>query len=271
MSITSSQLPERFRREIDEQIAIFNQRRSFEERRHIPDTTAIPIEDPTRWLRIRDVICVFADMVGSTQLSASTHENTTAGAYQLFTGTAVAVFDSFEAPYIDVRGDGVFALFDSDQTYRALAAAVTFKTFAREEFAPRINAGGELQVGCHIGIDRKLVLVRKLGLKRFEGRTDRQNEVWAGKPVNMASKLASKAASDEMLVSDRFYSSIANEHARYSCGCEGGRPSNTRKLLWAAVDVSADRQFDFDLAYCLKSFWCPTHGSEFCEKLLTLD
>ena len=95
MSITESQLPERFRQEIDEQINIFNQRRTFEERRSIPDTTEIPIQDKTRWFRICSIICVCVDMLGSTQLSASIHENSTAGAYQLFTGTAVACFDKF--------------------------------------------------------------------------------------------------------------------------------------------------------------------------------
>jgi class 3 adenylate cyclase len=130
-------------------------------------------------------------MMGSTKLSAEAHDNSTAGAYQLFTGTAVRLFSEFEAPYIDVRGDGVFALFNSDQPYRALAAAVTFKTFAREEFTPRIKEKTEQAVGSHLGIDQKTVLVRKLGLKRHAERTDRQNEVWAGKPVNMAAKLAS--------------------------------------------------------------------------------
>jgi hypothetical protein len=59
MSIKESQLPERFRQEIDEQIDIFNQRRTFEERRAIPDTTEIPIQDKTRWFRIRSIICIF--------------------------------------------------------------------------------------------------------------------------------------------------------------------------------------------------------------------
>ena len=57
----------------------------------------------------------FVDMKGSTQLSATNHEKSTAGAYQLFTGTAVRLFDAFDAPYINVRGDGVFALFDQDR------------------------------------------------------------------------------------------------------------------------------------------------------------
>jgi class 3 adenylate cyclase len=90
-----------------------------------------------------------------------------------------------------VRGDGVFALFNSDQVYRALAAAITFTTFAREVFATEMKKLGYEGIGAHIGIDQKPVLVRKIGLKRIDDRTDRQNEAWAGKPVNMAAKLAS--------------------------------------------------------------------------------
>jgi class 3 adenylate cyclase len=271
MNIRNTQLPERFRCEIQEQLDVFAERRSFEERRAVPDTTEIPIQDKTRWFRIRDVICVYVDMMGSTQLSASAHESSTAGAYQLFTGTAVALFDAFNAPYIDIKGDGVFALFNANQPYRALAAAVTFKTFSEKEFVPRIKDSTGLGIGCHIGIDRKLVLVRKLGLKRFADRTDRQNEVWAGKPVNMASKLAAKSADKELLVSERFYSAITDNHARLSCGCSGGVPSTSKVNLWTTVDVSQDSKFDFATAYSLKSNWCDIHGANFCEKLLTLD
>lgn len=267
--IKADQLPNTYKDEIDEQIAIFEDKRTFEERREIPDTTAIPIVDKGRWFRIRSVISVFVDMKGSTQLSASTRESDTAGAYQLFTGTGVALFDKFEAPYIDVKGDGVFALFNSGQEYRALCAAVTFKTFAKEEFIPRINAKTGLSLGCHIGIDQKLVLVRKLGLKRYSDRTDRQNEVWAGKPVNMASKLASLSQDNEVFVSDRFYEKIADERARLSCGCSGGQPGGQKTPLWTEFDLSNDARFDFDKV--LKSPWCERHGKEYCEALLRLD
>lgn len=262
MSINESQLPERFRQEIQEQIGIYNQRRSFEERNSIPDTREIPIQDKTRWFRIRSIICIYVDMLGSTQFSASTNESATAGAYQLFTGTAVAIFDSFEASYIDVKGDGVFALFNGNQAYRALASAVTFKTFSKEEFVPKIKGATGITVGCHIGLDKKLVLVRKLGLKRYAERSDRQNEVWAGKPVNMAAKLAARTVDGELLVSDRFYESIPNEHARYSCGCNSGQTGQTKTLLWSPVDLTGDSKFDFRTAYCLKSQWCSIHGSE---------
>lgn len=265
--ISGNQVPERFRRVIAEQVEVYGQRRSITRTNRIPDTAVIPIENQQHWLKVPDVICVFVDMLGSTRLGATAHDNSTAGAFQLFTGTAVRLFNEFESPYIDVRGDGVFALFNSDQLYRSLAAAVTFKTFSDEEFVPRIRDSTGVQVGCHVGIDQETVLVRKLGLKRFGGRTDRQNEVWAGKPVNMAAKLASLTSDGQLLASDRFYNRLRDEHAILSCGC----PSGARQLLWSDVDLSGDDKFDFEKAFLLRSKWCKTHGSEFCEALLAID
>jgi class 3 adenylate cyclase len=265
--IGGDQVPERFRNVIAEQIAIYGQGRSITNTNHIPDTSEIPLENPRHWLKVPDVICIFVDMLGSTKLGATTHDRGTAGAFQLFTGSAVRLFNEFESPYIDVRGDGVFALFNSNQLYRSLAAAVTFKTFSEEEFGPRIQSDTGIQVGCHIGIDQKTVLVRKLGLKRYGGRTDRQNEVWAGKPVNMAAKLASLTADKQLLASDRFFCRLTDDRAVLSCGC----PSGAKGELWREVDLAADDKFDFDKAFLLGTKWCRRHGREFCEALLALD
>jgi class 3 adenylate cyclase len=201
-------------------------------------------------------------MMGSTKLSAETQDRSTAGAYQLYTGTAVRLFHAFE-----VRGDGAFALFNRDQTYRALAAAVTFKTFAREIFVPRIKELTGIEAGSHIGIDRKTVLVRRIGLRRAQGRTDRQNEVWAGKPVNMAAKLASMTEHDELLASERFFRNLKDERALKTCGC----PDGIKEDLWTEKDLSEDSRFDFDKAYSLRSQWCSKHGKEYCEAILALD
>ena len=265
--IGTDQMPARYKTVCDDQIAVYDRGRSITVRNSIPDTPQIPIENPKQWLRIPDVICVFVDMLGSTRLSAESHDASTAGAYQLFTGTAVKLFSEFESPYIDVRGDGVFALFDSEQKYRALAAAVTFKTFADEEFVHRIRKATDVQVGCHVGMDQKTVLVRKLGFKRHRGRTDRQNEVWAGKPVNMAAKLAAKTIHNELLVSDRYFKTLKDEHVLMSCGC----PEGKRTALWSKTDLSQDARFDFDSAYALKSNWCKTHGQEYCDTIVALD
>ena len=269
--IADNQLQGLYRSIIDEQISIYNKEHSITVRKEIPDTTIIPIENPYHWFRIPDVICMFVDMMGSTKLSAEAHDKSTASAYQLFTGTAVRLFSAFEAPYIDVRGDGVFALFNSNQPYRALAAAVTFKTFARNEFTPRIREKTEQDVGSHLGIDQKTVLVRKLGLKRHADRTDRQNEVWAGKPVNMAAKLASISEDNQLLVSDRFFKHIQHELILKSCGCLEGRYTGQKVDLWTPKDVSDDSRFDFGTAYSLGTIWCAQHGRDYCESILELD
>jgi class 3 adenylate cyclase len=206
-------------------------------------------------------------MIGSTQLSAQKHARGTARAYQFFTGTAVDLFHEFDAPYIDVRGDGVFGLFNQDQTYLALAAAVTFKTFVEVEFVPRFEKDTGIELGAHIGIDQGTVLVRRIGLKRRNDRTDRQNEVWAGKPVNMSSKLAGMAQAGELLVSDRYFRRIKHELVQMSCGC----PDEKKEELWTEVDVTEKPQFDFETAHCLTSRWCETHGEEYCNAIVALD
>lgn len=267
MNITNTQMPSFLKDVAQEQIDIYNLGRSITVYNEIPDTTQIPITNPSVWLRIPDVICVFIDMIGSTKLSAVKQEKGTAGAYQLFTGTAVRMFHEMDAPYIDVRGDGVFALFNSNQVYRAFISAVTFKTFADLEFMPRLKELTTAEIGCHIGIDQKTVLVRKIGLKRKNGRSDRQNEVWAGKPVNMASKLSSLGKHNQLYVSDRYYSKLNDDKARFSCGC----PSGENILLWKEVDVTINKMFDFDKAYCLESNWCATHGVEYFNELLKND
>jgi class 3 adenylate cyclase len=148
-----------------------------------------------------------------------------------------------------------------------LAAAVTFRTFASEEFIPLIKDKTELNVGSHVGIDMRTVLVRKIGFKRYKDRSDRQNEVWAGRPVNMAAKLSNESNDRELLASDRFFKKLTSRYALKSCGC----PNIEISDLWSEKDVSEDDRFDFDTAYSLSSVWCSRHGKEFCTKLLGED
>jgi hypothetical protein len=98
--ISENQMPSTFRNIINDQISIYRENRSITVVKAIPDTPQIPIENPRHWLKIPNVICIFVDMLGSTRLSAENHDNSTAGAYQLFTGTAVRLFSAFESPYI---------------------------------------------------------------------------------------------------------------------------------------------------------------------------
>ena len=76
-------------------------------------------------------------------------------------------------------------------------------TFVAKEFAPRVKEATDGEViNGHYGIDCRTVLVRKMGLKIVDGRTDRQNEVWVGKRVNMAAE-STKTSSCKRLVEGR--------------------------------------------------------------------
>lgn len=245
----------------------FNQSVSITKENQIPDTPKIPIQNPRTWLKIPNVICCFVDMEGSTKLSANLHDKTTAKAYRLFTETAIRIFHQFGAAYIDIKGDGVFSLFNQEQPYSALAATVSFKTFVYQHFTPNVKKLTGQDVGGHFGIDQKTVLVRRFGLKYYQNRTDRQNEVWAGKPINMAAKLASLSTGNRLWVSDRFFRNLTDEKATHSCGCPGGNKNE----LWEKEDLSNDSRFDFDTAYSLGSNWCEKHGKSFCSSLVKLD
>lgn len=260
MNITESQISKNIRDIIEKELQQFQEGVSITDRNAIPDTSQIPIQKPNEWFKIKDVTCVFVDMIGSTKLSATKRQTTMAKIYRLFTETIIRIFHEFEAPYIDVKGDGVFALFNYNQVYRALASAITIKTFVEEEFIPKIETitnEDEKDIGAHIGIDRTTLLVRKFGLKKSDERDDRQNEVWAGKAVNMAAKLSSMSDSGELLVSDRYYSQITDKLVRKSCPC------SNEADLWDIIKTD-DHKFDFSTIYRLKSRWCQIHGAEFC-------
>jgi class 3 adenylate cyclase len=259
-----NQVPDKYKKVLDEQLNIFKQSIKTTEFNNIPETSKIPIENPLHWIKLRDVVCVFVDMKGSTLVSAKTNEANIASIYQLFTGTAVKLFDALESPYIDIKGDGVFALFDSDKINQALCSAITFKTFCTEDIIPKIKEKYKIEVGTHIGIHIDDLLVRKIGFKRFKDRSDRQNEVWAGRTVNMSAKLAQLSEVNEVIVSENFYSRIINEKALFSCGCPGGE----KKKLWSELDVAADERFDFERAFKLSSNWCAIHGKDYIESIL---
>lgn len=262
-----AQFLSQFQKLIKQQVTLYGQGVTTELRTSIPLANDIPFTSRQRWLTIPNVISVFVDMIDSTRLSALKNTRNTARAYQLFTGTAVYLFHEFDAPYIDVRGDGVFGLFNQNQLYRALAAAITFKTFVEVEFMPRLRNDAKIELGAHIGIDQGTVFVHRIGLKRQGDRTDRQNEVWAGKPVNMSAKLAGKAEAGQLLVSDRYFSRIKHELVPKLCGC----PGNKKADLWTPLPLKNDSRFDFQTAHCLKMSWCKTHGEEHCNAIMALD
>ncbi len=257
---------------IKERKSVFTTTNAITERNKIPSNWNYPLKN-NQWYKIKDVICVFVDMRNSTVLNAETYDKSTASVYEFFTWTAIRFFHDFWASYIDIKWDWVFALFNHDEVFKALAAAITFKTFAGDIFMKKMKRKfPTIDVGFHMWIDQKVVLVKQIWLKDDVSRDSRKNEVWAWKPINMAAKLSSKSKDRQLLISERFYKKIKNEElVTKSCWCKDGEKSNETDDLWTEIDVSDDNKYDFNKAYLLESEWCSNHGEKWCKDILNLD
>ena len=230
---------------------------------------AVPPSGPSHrglWLKISDVTAVFVDIKGSTKLVSAADPRDVAEVYTHFVRAMTIIFNGFGARYIDIQGDGLFGLFsEGDSLFSALACAVTMNTAVQRELRQYIKKypipPGRLSVG--IGVDREEVLVRRLGLRRVE-----ENEVWSGKPVNMASKLSSRASYDQILISDRVYKALNSASANrrsallYDCKCKAGA---SKESIWHPEKPSRKRGFDFKTIYRSNMIWCPKHADEICE------
>ena len=243
----------------------------------VPDTG--PVHGGV-WLQIPEVTAVFVDMKGSTGLNSQFGAETAAHAYTYFNRAMAVILNGFQARYVAVQGDGLFGLFSGKGSrFLAAACAITMKTQVEtvigEHFRKDVSADWELRAG--IGVDRGKLLVRQLGL-----RGTGMNEVWAGTPVNMAAKLSGVAGPNEVAVSERVFADyqqsakIRRRVLLWSCGCDGhnrGRgldlPAEQSEYLWQSAPAPTNLGLDFDHVHRLRRPWCPTHGAEFCEALIT--
>lgn len=130
---------------------------------------------------------------------------------------------------------------------------------------------GEIEWGVHISLDSKTVLVKRVGISRRNNRSDRQNEAWAGKPVNMANKLRNICGAGSILVCDRYFGRLTDERVLISCGCDGSGGHNEKVDLWTRHEIGDDFPFDFPFYHEPKSKWCEIHGEEYGDAIVALD
>ena len=249
----------------------------------IKQQTEVPAEGPVSkglWFHMQNVTAVFVDLKGSTELSAYGSPKPSAFAYTYFIRAMVVIFERFGSNYIDIHGDGVFGLFSGPQSeFCAVASAITARTQIERDIDVRFekDTSSDWEMTAGIGIDRGPLLVRRLGLKGAK-----QNEVWAGKPVNMAAKLSSVACSNQVVVSERVFSQfrkaspIRRRALLWGCGCCGAVQGNgldasigETKCLWTQEPAPGEMGLDFGQIYRLESEWCCVHGAEVCETIVT--
>ena len=232
------------------------------------------------WLQIPEVTAVFADLKGSTALNAKFGAKAATQAYTYFNRAMSVILDGFKARYVDVQGDAVFGPFSGKGSrFLAAACAITMKTQVETVVADRFrqDTSTEWELAAGVGVDRGKLLVRRLGIERAG-----MNEVWAGTPVNVAAKLSGVAGRNEVVVSDRVladYENSAKIRRRallWDCSCRrnvSGRgldlPAGEAECLWRPDSVPGNLGLDFERIYRLRRSWCPAHGAEFCEAVVT--
>lgn len=228
------------------------------------DVATLPIE-VRRWTRISDVVAVVADLKSSTQLGTGSKAASTASIYEAGTGGVVKIFDSFDADFLQIQGDGAFALFWGDLRFeRAAAAGITVKTFSLD-FAEKIEAKwpNKPQTGFKVGIASHRVLVKRVGTPRNPAQ---QEPVWAGKPVNYAAKAAQSAERHELVVTGSVWDQFEkNDYLAFTCACGDG-PHDT---LWKDFVIPRLESDEKEAqGRRLTSAWCSIHGEEFCSAIL---
>ncbi len=233
----------------------------------IDDVDRFPAEDQIYsdkriWKRIRDVVVVVADLKGSTALSFKKHAQTSARLYEAVTGNCVRIAERFDPDFVDIQGDGLFALYHGERAFeRGMCAGITLKTFSERSVVPGIEremSDRFPKTGLKVGMASGVLAVKKVGMR---GTTE---PVWAGKPVNWATKCAQRADANQLIATQSVYNKFEdNDFVAYSCGC----PDGVAKRLWEDIIVE---KLPEDKANCklLRSQWCTEHGDEFCNAIL---
>jgi class 3 adenylate cyclase len=244
------------------------------------------LENPT-WLGgDREFVCLFIDLDQSSKLSFKKHPQTMAKIYDYFTQNIVNVmtdYPEFKADYIDIKGDGAFGIYEGkNAAQRAFCAAVTFKTFFDKHIRPKFQTESEI-INCKLAISKDKILVKKIGK-----RGDRNNnEVWAGRVVNNASKLSSltkdmyeapgaafifPAAHSLLVISEKIYNdlSVQPQKAIMSCGHDEAGNNCPSQSVWQVFDTSSNQDVFDDKVYFMAARWCQHCGDKSINELVKI-
>lgn len=243
-----------------------------------PTPSKLALETP-RWKKIENVVVVATDLKGSTRISYSKQDQVGARVYQAASGNCARIFQRFGAQFVDIQGDGLFAIFHGERAVqRAMAAAFTLKSFSARDLARLIdehlgkNVPEGFETGLKIGIDTGTLLAKRIGV-----RGEHNEPVWAGKPVNYATRCAQAADRHELIITDRFYELIKdNDYAAYSCGCQWGLNEDNEWVrtgeivpapLWGAKEVETLGDHSSCKTFPGACWWCTVHGDFFCAAI----
>jgi len=239
----------------------------------VPAVGGLPLEKTAegkyKWHRIDDVSVVATDLKASTAVSYSKQDRVGARLYQASTGNCARVLQQFTPSFVDIQGDGLFAIFSGERhAERAMTATVSLNSFGqRLALLLKEQLGDDVpemqESGLKVGADRGTLLVKRIGV-----RGEHNEPVWAGKPVNYATKCAQEAEAGRVIATSRFFNGFRdNEYVRWTCGCKNGVPAGEVVPLWRKVTVDALGEQHQNCRE-LVSRWCENCGNDFAASIL---
>lgn len=216
-------------------------------------------------------VCLFIDLDRSSKISFKKHPQTMAKIYDYFTQNIVDILNHpvFGADYIDIKGDGAFGIFEGDKaSFKALYCAITFKTLFEKYIKDKFDTG-EDKLSCKFGIHKDKILVRKIGKRGSRN----YNEVWAGRLVNNAAKLASEAKNVPMnpgqnylpiLVSKEVYGDFnANRQFGFHHCCDGEGSEASKDVEMFMESANFSDEVLGDKFYYTRVAWCKEHADDY--------
>ncbi len=217
-------------------------------------------------------VCLFIDLDKSSKISFKKHPQTMAKLYDYFTQNIVEVLNNpvFGADYIDIKGDGAFGIFEGEKaSYKAFYCAMTFKKLFEDVIRDKFSTE-EDKLSCKFGIHKDKILVRKIG-KRGNGN---YNEVWAGRLVNNAAKLANEAKNIPpdlqqldalpLLMSEQVYEDFERnkKFGFYHC-CNGNGGSLPAQVNIFKEFTNFSDEVLGDKFYYSRVNWCKEHAEDY--------
>lgn len=226
------------------------------------DPKTVPLEE-RKWVLLTDAIAVVADLRNSTSLPQGRKWGSVGAIYEAAVAGLVEIYERFDADFIQIQGDGAYAIFWGNNRYaRAVCAGITVVTFTKDIFEVGINAKFDQlpKTGYKVGVAAGDLLVKRVG------SAETHEPVWAGNAVNYAAKAAQQCEPGQMLVTAGVWAWVeTNDYLAVTCSCGTG-PSSS---IWNTRHIQNLREGDDESqGRLLDSRWCPNCGHDFCAAVM---
>ena len=216
-----------------------------------------------QWIKIKNIVCVYIDLASSTKINIEENQKLAAHIFNSYIKAVVKIFKEYQCKYIDIQGDGGFALFDGDnKVTKAVVSAVTIKTLLSRDTNYLSNFVSDklknTNLSLRVGIHQGSILAKKAGIRG-------ENEiVWLGDVVSVASKICNlkfyennQFKSDTIRITETIYQNLTNKHLTISCGCGGEAVDLWKKYIFEKP------YFGLNNLYILTTNWCEKCGDDF--------